>query len=72
MVFPDFFERGEVMLDGIEVERIRRQEEQRGPRVSLRVTYEGANLAALGLGSESAPMTFHPRESVFSRVQLSL
>ena len=72
MVFPDIFERGEVMLNGIEVGRIRRQEEQRGPGHAEEGLGKGANLAAFGLGSVSAPMTFHPRESVFSRVQLSL
>lgn len=30
MVFPVFFEGGEVMLNGVEVGRVRRQEEQRG------------------------------------------
>ena len=50
MVFPDIFERGEVMLNGIEVGRIRRQEEQRGPGHAEEGLGEGANLAAFGLG----------------------
>ncbi len=60
------------MLNEIEVGRIRRQEKPRGRGRVQEGFGEGANLAALGLGMVLAHLTFHPRDGLLARVQLSL
>ena len=72
MAFPNFFERGEVVLNGIEVGSRQRQEEPRGPGRVEESLGEGAHLVALGLGIVLMHLTFHPREGLLARAQLPL